>query len=414
MMRFLNYARLQIKRIAHYVPFVFAAALVLGICISAALVILVDQDNSKDNQKKITLGLVGNFDNSLVDFGIEAIKTMDSTRFFLEIEELGEDEAREKLFDEEISAYVIIDQEFVDEAVAGRVGKIKYFTSEANSEIVNLFREEVLELISRILVESQNGVYGMQNLLLENGFKRSEVYKITDEMAIEYVGLIISRSNAVEIEIIGVSENLTLAGYILSGLIVLLVLLIGLVCAPLFARRDYALQKLLCANRYGSTTQIAGEYLSFFVIMGSIALSITFAMLVVAVGKTQAVIPELGGISTFDAFVILIKFIPAIALITSLQYLLYQLADSIISGVLVQFISAVVLGYLSGCFYPISFFPDAIRLVSDLLPTGMARGYFSSLLSGATSPWNALIIVAYSALLLALSGYIRHRRIIEA
>ena len=218
MRRFLTYTQLNLKRILRYAPLLFVVTLVLSICLSLAAITIVDTDNSDEDQKKLSVGLVGTFDNSFVEFGIAAIKSFDSSRAFMDIEELDEQTAREKLFDGEILAYVVIPDGFVEDAMDGKIGKLRFVTLEDGAGIANLFKEEVLKLISTILVESQNGVYSLEKLMLENGFKSSEVYEATSEMAVEYVALIVNRSNALESEIIGLSENLTFAGFAFSGI----------------------------------------------------------------------------------------------------------------------------------------------------------------------------------------------------
>ena len=47
-----------------------------------------------------------------------------------------------------------------------------------------------------------------------------------------------------------------------------------------------------------------------------------------------------------------------------------------------QFLFAIVLGYLSGCFYPLSFFPKSVETIASILPTKVALDYLNkSLLS---------------------------------
>ena len=101
-------------------------------------------------------------------------------------------------------------------------------------------------------------------------------------------------------------------------------------------------------------------------------------------------------------------------MITAFQFLLYQLSDSLVSGVLMQFVSAVLLGYVSGCFYPISFFPRAIRTFSGLLPSGIAREYLSSLLAGKGSAAEVVPIAVCFAVFIALSVLVRGYRIRRA
>jgi len=271
----------------------------------------------------------------------------------------------------------------------------------------------VLELISCILVESQKGVYGLQNELLDRGESIDTTIEKMNQLSFEYVELVISRSAAMDVEVIGVSENLTFGGYMLTAMCILMMLLFGIVCCPLFVKNDYALPKLMRANRRGVCTQTLGEYLSFALIMAVITV-VLLLFTIVGAGSMTQLIPEFGELNNSDILAILIKFIPAMALIAALQYLLFQLSDSVVSGVLLQFASAVILGYISGCFYPINFFPKALRVLSSGLPSGIARGYLASLITDTASVWQVVAILGYTAILLVISGFIRYRHITEA
>ena len=94
-----------------------------------------------------------------------------------------------------------------------------------------------------------------------------------------------------------------------------------------------------------------------------------------------------------------------------MQYLMYQLADTLVSGALMQFICAVFLGYLSGCFYPISFFPPFMRILSLFIPSGLARAYMSSVLTNTLSAAELLGTLGYFVCLMGASLAVRRFRI---
>lgn len=393
-----------------YAPFVFLVTLVLCLCLALALVTLINTDNSDTDQKKIRIGVVGEFENSYLGLGISALQSFDSSRFSLEIVELDSADARKSLLAGSLSGYVVIPEGFVEDAIYGDVGKLSFVTTDTNADIIDMFKQEVLELISCLLVESQNGVYGMQSAMYEYDIDRDEIMDSTNELSAEYVGLILSRSNAFEVEVIGISENLTFGGYMFSGLSVLLMLLSGIVCCPLFIKRDMSLPKLMSANRYRPHVQVAGEYFAFFFVMLINTLALLL-LLMMGAGRLSGAVLELAQLDTQGMLILLVKFIPAVALITALQFFTYQLADSLVSGVLMQFVFAVFLGYISGCFYPISFFPKAIRVLSDFTPSGMARGYLSSLLANSVDVMQIIAILGYAAALMIASALIRRHRI---
>jgi ABC-2 type transport system permease protein len=90
---------------------------------------------------------------------------------------------------------------------------------------------------------------------------------------------------------------------------------------------------------------------------------------------------------------------------------MYQLADTLVSGALIQFICTVFLGYLSGCFYPISFFPPFMRTLSLFIPSGLAREYMSSVLTGSLSAEIVIAVSGYFLCLMGLSVAVRRFRV---
>ena len=253
----------------------------------------------------------------------------------------------------------------------------------------------------------------MQDIILENKVDISKYMHHTNTLMASYVSMILSRSSALDCQVIGISDKLSFGGYMFSGLSVLLLLICGITCCPLFAGRDMALPRLLSANRISPLSQILSEYGAYLCLTILNMLPIV-ALLMLFSGGAAALIPELDGISTPDAVLIFVKFIPAVLAVTALQFLLYELTDSVVSGVLLQFVCAIGLSYISGCFYPISFFPKSIQVLSSVMPSGIARGYLSALISGAECGGELAALMAYTVILLGFAALTRHRRIKNA
>lgn len=410
MKKALTYAYLQLKRMAKLAPFIWGITILLCLCLSLALSAIVNMDKSSDEKRKFTVGIVGDFSDSYFGFGISAVQSLDPSRFSIDIVELTESQAQQKLENGEIMAYVVIPEGYIDDAMHGDINKLSYVTQESGLDIAVLFKDEVLDMISCILVESQNGIYGMQDAVRKNNIKVSHIMDHTNALMAEYLTLIINRSTALEQNIIGVSDSLSFGAYMYSGITVLLMLLCGVACCPFFMRRDKALSALLNADRRGPIYQITSEYAAYLFLM-LINTAVLFCVLVIGSGEAVAIIPELAGFTISKALSVFVQFIPAIIAITSLQFLLYELTNSIVSGVLLQVICAIGLAYVSGCLYPISFFPKSIQTLSALTPTGMAREHLSSLISGKTEILSALILVGYATVLIGIAALVRSRRI---
>ncbi len=409
MKKTLTYFFLQMKRTARVLPFVLVVT--LAICVGLGLVldhIILDNSSAEDKQK-YQIAIVGDTDESYLGFGISALQSIDISKYMVDFIELTEKEARQRLERGKIDAYVIIPEDFIDAIVHGEVKKLTYVTTNSALGITSIFKDEMLNAISVMLVESQNGIYGLQYAMDDYGV-HDGFWEHTDAINAEYFKLILSRSLVYEEEIIGISDNLSFGGYMLSGISILLIFLCGITCCPLFVKKDMALPKLLRSSGYPILSQVTGEYLAYALLM---FINISVVVLAVFLFSDSAVslIPELGGMGISRAILFAVSILPVILLITSLQYLLYELSSNLANGVLMQFIVMIALTYIGGCFYPIDFFPDAIRVMSRVLPSGMARQYFSLCLATDNTIGDAIPLVLFAALILIISALIRKARL---
>ena len=78
-------------------------------------------------------------------------------------------------------------------------------------------------------------------------------------------------------------------------------------------------------------------------------------------------------------------------LIFSISFLLWELVPDTVNGVLLQFITAVGIGYVSGCFYPSRLFPEAVQSFASVLPTGVALSGMRDALTGSLSLVGVLL-----------------------
>jgi ABC-type uncharacterized transport system permease subunit len=96
---------------------------------------------------------------------------------------------------------------------------------------------------------------------------------------------------------------------------------------------------------------------------------------------------------------------------SAMQFLFYELAQGLVNGILLQFIGSVSMAYLSGFFYPERFFPDTLKRIGEILPTGVALQYTDQSMLDTIAPGNILGVLLYLVLFLSLSVLVRKHRI---
>ena len=409
MTRFRIYLLAQMKRVKKALPAVLIMTLLLTGCIALVSKVMLIADSSSEKKQKVQIGLVGDISGSYLGFGISALQHLDSSRFAIEFIEMEEEEARDRLNHGTLSAFVIVPEGFVEAAVVGENMPLTYVSTSGSLRLGSMIMNELVNTISSLLTESQNAIYGMQNYLVHNGM--SDIYwQATDELYLRFLDFILGRTTVYELELTGLSGNLSMIGYYLCGFTVLFLLLWGIAGSPLYIKKDHALPALLSSKGQNTLSQMAGEFVAYFVLMATSFL-LVIVLVAVAMGLTGFTLPEWEREGIGILFGFYVKMLPVAAVICAMQLLLFELTSDMVSGILLQFLCALSLGYLSGCFYPISFFPESIQMVQPLLPTGVAVNYGGNLLMEESTAIEMMLLLGYLLLFLVLATAVRKRKI---
>ena len=406
-----RYLGLQIKRVLRYFPAVFCITLILAVMLGLVGLNMISQEESDEQKKMLEIAVVGNTTDSYLGIGIYALKQLDSSRFAIEIHELSEEEARKGLVDGWLTAYVVIPDNFIDSIVRGENLSVDYYTRNGQAGLGVMLMQEFTDIVSAMIVDSQNAIYGMQSFCRAYSLN-DQLWTATDELNIQCIEVILSRTQAYELEILGVSNQLSLFGYYICGLTVLFFLIWGVNGCPLFVRRDMSMANLLSVDERGPVIQVICEFLAYFLLMAASLLGIA-ALIGAGSEMIELSTPEWGEVNFRVIMSFAGKLLPMTAMLTALALMGHELVSNIISGMLLQFLGAIVLGYVSGCFYPSSFFPAGIQKLGALLPSGVAMQYASGCMRSQVSVLNVLFLLGYLILFLAVTVLLRYKKIIQ-
>ena len=75
------------------------------------------------------------------------------------------------------------------------------------------------------------------------------------------------------------------------------------------------------------------------------------------------------------------------------------------------FFVSISLAFVSGCIYPVYFFPVALQKISAFLPTGLARNQLSACLTGKSDWKAAVLLLLYGAAFTFLSILLRRKKL---
>ena len=403
MKRFFIYAFLQGKRALRLLPG-FLAVLLLLACGAALAAAGLSANRAADaSRQKALVGVVGEENNPYVRIGVDALETFDAARDELKFVFLDEETAKAELRAGYLSAFLYLPDDFVNSIYAGDTHPIRFVTAQGTTGIDALLSAELAASVARLMTETQNAQYGAQRYAMDH-LPDVDPYEVDNDLVDRYFSMVLSRDRIFAVKLIGLSDALSFGGYYLCGILTAFLLLLGIGAGPFFFRRSGALCTLLRAQGFGPLRQTLAEFAAYYLLMLLGAL-LTAALALPLLRRFGLDIPELRDLAFSDLAGTLAGVVACIA---AMQFFLYELVPSALGGTLLQFLCAAVQGYLCGCFYPYSFFPEAAQRLGAVLPAGLVLRALSSAVRRAGAPVWA--VLAWAAAFLLLSAVVRRVR----
>lgn len=394
-----KYLQLQCKRLLRFLPGALLVAAILAGSLCLAFFLFAQQSSAKEENQKFPFAICGETDDTFLQMGLSTLTSFDSTRFALDILEMEENDAANALAKGEISAYVVIPEGFMEAAFAGQILPIKFYTTAGARGIVSLVKEELSSMISVLLLSSQKGVYAMWDTMVDNGLQHNAGGQM-DRLALKYVDYIFVRDRVYSLEELGIADDLGLEDYLLCGLCVLLMMLICLPFAPQIICTDPALGRLLCAKGKPAWLQALCDFTAYAATL--------LCLLLILLTCAALCFPQLEDLAALFG-----KCSAVLLLAAAFSFMLYSLSRDLISGIMLQFFVTVILCFVSGCLYPLYFFPVQVQQLAQWLPTGIARTLLASYLTGSAPAATLPMLLCFCAAFVAIGMWARVRHIRE-
>lgn len=389
-----KYLFVQLKRLLRILPpVVLVAALLFG-CVIVAYGAMKDLEENSGKTTKFQVGVVGTAGDTYLQLGLKALESLDSSRFAVELTQMEESEAETAMRRGDISAFIVIPEGFLDAAFRGEIIPLKFVCSSTSLSLVTMLKDELTRVVGTLLLEAQKGSYGAWGAMEENGFDGNQVL---NDISIEYAEFVFDRSNIYRVSRLTVFDGLGMDGYLISGFCIILFLLICLTFAPMMIRRDHALSRMLCTHRRPVSLQVFCDFAVY--LLGLICvIGIVLLCAAVLAGYRASLQAVLQGLTI-------------VFCLGAMSFLMYEIASDMISGVLLQFFLILALCFVSGCLYPITFFPDAVQKLSGFLPTGLARMQLADSILQTSSLDTTVALLGYGVLFIAGSVLVRKLKV---
>lgn len=383
-------------------PGIILMIALVAILLSAALFALLNSDSYKSEQMRYKLGLVGSTDNEMIDLGVHLLETEDDMQYVLELVQYEDEaEAKAALRSADISAYIVITDEFADAVDAmTNDAKLTYYATSGQKGISNVMMDEIALVATNIIVPSEKGICTLRDIMAREGYDKADTYMAVYEIFMAYVNTMMLRGEISTVTELGISAGLTTPQYYFVSLLIFFLLLMTMCFVAYFIGINHAQHKFFSSKGITALQQVLGEYIPFLTV------NIIVALLVAGLAKLTG-LGDFIGVDIDSGFVIRIVAIEA--LFTGLAFLSYEILEGIINKVLVTFLLYIAGAYASGYFYPRSILPEMMQQLGQWLPTGLAFDFLGSVVTGESGAFAMVIMLIYVVIFVGVSVLIRRR-----
>lgn len=404
MKKLIQYTKLQCKRMQKSLLGIFMGSMILLIfCgILSAFCIISSKNSSKNTVT--TIGVVAQPHEAFVDWMLSTMEESKNTKDTLKFVRLSEKRANAQLQDGKINIVFIIPKDYIKSIIDGRNKHVTIRFAKGEATIVSFLFKELSSAASSFILSTEAGIYSMQEYYTKFGLSN----KADDEFTlnVDYIKEIVKLDRSFQAEETSAHKNYsTTATYIVSAT-VLFLMLWGLTCSKMLSSQNQALKNMLYQHHFSSAKQILAQSIAFFLTcLQNYLLLSSLLLLTSFVGKAgHNTIP----LQPKTVCYIIITFLPILLLATSFIQCIYEIAKDASSGVLLLFITVMVMGLFSGCFYPMSFLPTTVQKIGQVLPIYHACQYGLSVTSSQINVIELLWTLGYTFAFCLLSLAIRH------
>ena len=387
-----KYLKAQIKRLWRIMPLVFCVMALLFGSVYLIYQGLVSQWSQSDSLKKLRVAIVSTDMDPMLQYGIDALASLDSSNMSLEFLNLEEQTAKAQLQAGRISAYVVFPDDFLNKAFQGTIEPIRFVSASGSENMISLVKDELTSSLAGIILTSECGSFAVGDALRDLGYDNRFQTDQMNNIAFTFVSQVLQRDEYYAVEELGVSGGLRFDEYMLCGLSVVFLFLMTLPFVSVFVKEEPTMERLLKSRGVGPLAQTLcelGAYVLFLLLLSSL------------------LIPVLGTVS----FSSVLHLVPVAFCVGALSYLVYNLSRDLVSGVLLQMIVAVAMCFISGCFYPVYFFPVSVQKMAQYIPAAVAREHLSLLITQQEPTGSGVMLTVIGFICLFIAYPIRYMRI---
>ncbi|MDO5551316.1 MAG: ABC transporter permease [Lachnospiraceae bacterium] len=358
MMAAFTYFKMEMKRACRIFPVFMAGAIVLAALLGTIALLAGKVLYGEQAAGRVQTGVILPEKDGAARQAVAMLGSMDSVKSICDFQYVGEEEGRRMLREGELSALLIVPEDFIQSIMDGSNHPVTVILPENPGIEAGIFRE-LTEAGTRTLKSAQAAIYAADAWCIQSG-NRDQIPKAEADLNRIYLKYALDREAYFKTRMVSVSGNMTAAEHFFVCFLVLFLVLGGIPVSGFFRKKPRVFYKKLKLIGIGEGCSSAAAILAVSCMYtGVLAVLGGMGALLWPSVKTAVMeisVPGLAGI--------FLTAMAAAAMITAV----YELCGSRLAGMMVIFWGSIVMMFCSGGILPSAFLPEAIKKIGAVLP----------------------------------------------
>lgn len=395
---FFLYLRLQLKLYKKLLPKIALTMLISVLLLGGVALLFHTINPVKTNT--IRIGIVAQKDEPYLNWIVDTIQEAKSAKYTCELTYNDEDNANRKLQSGELTAVFVIPKNYIYSIIQGDTQPVIIRFGKGQSGITSFLVRLLSDAAADIMLHTQAGIYAMDDYYIRkhlSGMQTSEAL-----LNINYLQQALTREKLFTLEEAEGTGTLQSGTHYFAVIFLLFFLCMGMCVGKQLLPEPKTMQAKLSAIQLGKTAQAMARLCALLAVYCILyALLACVATLIFKLYRSP--LPDTAGYTVAQWLGLWLCMLPSLLLICTILQCIFVWADDLVSGLLFLFFAILFGGYLSGYFYPLSFFPDVLLRLSPYLPTSCLYRYLAACLSGVAIAPMLGRLLAYSTAFVCLS-----------
>ncbi len=376
---FKTYLKLEYKKALQSFPTILLGTFAL-FCVTVLLLFSWQTQKKEHATSPAVIGVATEKDEPYMDFFMGLLKNMDNLKNNYTFTLIEKEQVSALLEKKKIDIAFLIPKNYISSLIDGTDEPIVLRFSGSDPSITTLMMRQLSEAVSSIMLETEAAIYTMNDYYAIHRLPNQS--KDERNLNIKYINRLLTRHSIFSIETLEAEQGLSYTEYYFTVGLLLLLLSWGLLSPSCFRPEKKLLQLKLAQSGLSIPLQFLAKQLACCGNLCLLFLMLSLILSLVAPLLPITILQQTTFVEWMRAFLPVLLAIPLIA---AFFHVIYELIPDLVAGILFLFISILLMGYLSGYFYPFSMLPNSIQNLSHLLPTRILFQYTSGCLTKSFS-----------------------------